>query len=72
MLAKESDWGLFLQVFQGCGNPKINPKPSNVEDKKKRVKSVSEDKTSGLGLEKLVSIASKSTVSINYFWEGEG
>ncbi|KAJ6669262.1 hypothetical protein lerEdw1_008071 [Lerista edwardsae] len=56
------------QVFQGCGNPKINPKPSNVEDKKRRMKAISEDKPSGLGLEKLVSDAKGKLRDMRDFW----
>lgn len=46
---------LFPQIFQGCGNPKLNTKAANVEDKKRRGKYVTEDKPSGLSSEKFVS-----------------
>lgn len=49
-------WFGFFQIFQGCGNPKVITKASNIEDKKRQGKPISEDKPSGLGLEKLVSI----------------
>ncbi|XP_066477726.1 glypican-1 [Tiliqua scincoides] len=65
---QENKESITAKVFQGCGNPKINPKPSNVEDKKRRVKSVSEDKPSGLGLEKLVSDAKGKLRDIRDFW----
>ncbi|XP_053161167.1 glypican-1 isoform X2 [Hemicordylus capensis] len=59
---------ITAKVFQGCGNPKINPKASSVEDKKRRGKSISEDKASGLGLEKLVSDAKGKLRDIRDFW----
>lgn len=50
-------WFGFFQVFQGCGNPKISTKASSGEDKKKRGKAVTDDKSSGFGVEKLVSVS---------------
>ncbi|XP_062988327.1 glypican-1 [Elgaria multicarinata webbii] len=56
------------KILQGCGNPKFNPKASNVEDRKRRGKYVSEDKPSGLSSEKLVSDAKGKLREIRDFW----
>nr|XP_056706148.1 glypican-1 [Euleptes europaea] len=65
---QENRESITAKVFQGCGNPKLNTKPSNVEDKKRRVKSMSEDKASVLGLEKLVSDVKGKLKDVRDFW----
>nr|XP_060623924.1 glypican-1 [Anolis sagrei ordinatus] len=65
---QENRDSITAKTFQGCGNPKINPKASNIEDKKKRGKYVSEDKPSQLSSEKLVSDAKGKLRDIRDFW----
>ncbi|KAH0623984.1 hypothetical protein JD844_007220, partial [Phrynosoma platyrhinos] len=65
---QENRESITTKIFQGCGNPKMNPKASNIEDKKKRGKYVSEDKPSQLSSEKLVSDAKGKLREIRDFW----
>uniref|UniRef100_A0A8D0B2S3 Glypican-1 n=1 Tax=Salvator merianae TaxID=96440 RepID=A0A8D0B2S3_SALMN len=65
---KENRDSITAKIFQGCGNPKMNSKASNVEDKKRRGKHISEDKPSGLSSEKLVSDAKGKLKEIKDFW----
>nr|XP_020642068.1 glypican-1 [Pogona vitticeps] len=65
---QENKESIKAKTFQGCGNPKSNPKASNIEDKKRRGKYVSEDKPSSLNSEKLVSDAKGKLREIRDFW----
>lgn len=65
---QENRESITAKVFQGCGNPKISTKASSGEDKKRRGKAVTDDKSSGLGLEKLVSDAKGKLRDIKDYW----
>ncbi|XP_028922743.1 glypican-1 [Ornithorhynchus anatinus] len=65
---QENKDAITTKVFQGCGNPKINSKGSSGEEKKRRGKSVTEEKPSGVGLEKLISDAKGKLKDIKDFW----
>uniref|UniRef100_A0A8C8RQ75 Glypican-1 n=1 Tax=Pelusios castaneus TaxID=367368 RepID=A0A8C8RQ75_9SAUR len=65
---QENRDSITAKVFQGCGNPKISTKGSSGEDKKRRGKPVLDDKSSGFGLEKLVSDAKGKLRDIKDYW----
>ncbi|XP_074120277.1 glypican-1 [Sminthopsis crassicaudata] len=59
---------LTAKVFQGCGNPRVSGKGSGGEEKRRRGKSVVEERPSGIGLEKLVSEAKAQLRDVRDFW----
>ncbi|XP_063162809.1 glypican-1 [Candoia aspera] len=65
---QENKESITAKIFQGCGNPKLNTKAANVEDKKRRGKYVNEDKTPGLNSEKFVSDAKGKLREVRDFW----
>ncbi|XP_029471344.1 glypican-1 [Rhinatrema bivittatum] len=65
---QENKESITARVFQGCGNPKVNTKASGGEEKKRKVKSRTEEKYSGFALEKLVSDAKGKLKDIRDYW----
>lgn len=59
---------LKTKVFQGCGDPKVNPHGSGAEEKRRRGKLALQEKSSTGTLEKLVSEAKAQLRDIQDYW----